>query len=389
MSAQRQSAPASQESATALQVVPVSSQRARDTFIRLPWSIYRDDPNWVPPLLFERRQFLNPKNPYFKHAQFQSWLAYRDSRAVGRISAQIDELHLQRYEDATGFFGMLEAEDDPHIFQALTGTAEDWLRQKGMHRILGPFNLSINQECGLLVDGFDTPPMVMMGHARRYYDRGIEGQGYTQAKDLLAYIIPADFKLTSAMQSIIRKAEKHVKIRNLRKSDFKKDLNIIRDIFEDAWSHNWAFIPFTEEEFDHLGKELKQLVPEEFVAIAEVDQVPAAMIIGFPNINEIIRDLDGRLLPLGWLKLLWRLKVTLPSTARVPLMGICQKYQKTPLGAALALMIIETVRSAGLRRRTKEVELSWILEDNRGMRNMIEALGGTAYKRYRIYSKQL
>ncbi len=389
MAAHHEASVAGQKSATSIHVIPVNSRRERDRFIRLPWSIYDNDPNWVPPLLFERRGLLNPQNPYFKHARFQAWLAYRDSRVVGRVSAQIDELHLQRYRDAAGFFGMLEAEDDANIFQALLQTAEDWLRQRGMHQSIGPFNLSINQECGLLVKGFDTPPMVMMGHGRPYYDSRINEQGYTKTKDLLAYLLPVDFKLTSGMQSIIRKAGGRVKIRKLRKSRFKEDLDIIRDIFEDAWSQNWGFIPFTEEEFDHLGREMKHLVPDDFVGIAEIDDFPAAMIIGFPNLNEIIRDLNGKLLPFGWLKLLWRLKVTFPRTARVPLMGIRKRYQKSALGAALAFMIFDTVRAAGLKRRTEAVELSWVLEDNRGMRNIIEALGGTPYKRYRIYAKQL
>lgn len=372
-----------------LYVKPVNKPSVLRRFIRLPWSIYRNDPVWVPPLLFERRQHLSPRNPYFEHAQYRSWIAYRGSNPVGRISAQIDQLHLERYQDATGFFGMLEAEDDPRIFGLLLNTAETWLRDQGMRRILGPFNLSINQECGLLVEGFDTPPVIMMGHAHPYYGARIEEHGYTKAKDVLAYLVDADFKLTSAMQALTKWAAHRVHIRQLRRSNVEEDLQILRNIFEDAWSQNWGFIPFTEKEFNHLGRDLKLLVPYDFVQIAEVEGVPAAFIAAFPNINEAIRDLNGRLLPFGWVKLLWRLKMSFPRIARVPLMGVRKDFQKSRLGAALALIIIEAVRDRAVRRGIEQAELSWILEDNKGMRNILDGIGGKVYKRYRIYSKQL
>jgi GNAT superfamily N-acetyltransferase len=372
-----------------LQIKSVTGRSALRQFIRLPWSIYADDPAWVPPLILERRQFLSSSNPYFLHAQYFSWIAYRDTKAVGRISAQIDQLHLQRYQDATGFFGMLEAEDEPEIFQTLLNTAETWLRERGMRRVLGPFNLSINQEPGLLVEGFDTPPVIMMGHARPYYGARIEEQKYVKEKDLLAYMVDIDFKMSPAMEKIIQQAAETVRIRPLRRSQLDKEMQILRDIFNDAWSQNWGFIPFTEEEFKHLSQDLKMLVPDDFIQIAEVDGLPAAMIVGFPNINESIRDLNGQLLPFGWLKLLWRLKVAFPKTARAPLMGVCKRYQRSRIGAALALMVIDAVRNSGVRRGVQQAELSWILEDNLGMRNMLEAIGGAAYKRYRIYSKEL
>ena len=228
-----------------LRVVPVEGRRAFRHFIHLPWEIYADDPAWVPPLLLERRQHLSPRNPYFENAQYRSWIAYRGARPVGRICAQIDQIHLQHYQDATGFFGLLEAEDDAETFQALVDTAETWVRTKGMRRILGPFNLSINQECGLLVEGFDTPPSVMMGHARPYYAGRVEELGYSRETDLLAYRIDADFKLSAAMQAVISRAARRVRIRCLRKSSFPAELQILKDIFEDAWSQNWGFIPFT------------------------------------------------------------------------------------------------------------------------------------------------
>ena len=372
-----------------LHVKPVSDKRDLLQFIRLPWSIYSDDPVWVPPLILERKEHLSPHNPYFEHARYQSWIAYRNEKPVGRISAQIDQLHLDRYADNTGFFGMIEAEDSQEIFKLLFDTAENWLRENGMRRVLGPFNLSINQEPGLLVDGFDTPPCVMMGHARTYYGARIEGNGYQKAKDLFAYIIDADFTHTPAMQTIVKRAQKRVTIRSLQKSSFKEDLKIIEDIFNDAWSENWGFIPFTEAEFKQLGKDFKLLLDFELVKIAEVDGAPAAFLAVLPNVNEAIRDLNGRLLPFGWLKLLWRLKVRFTRSARIPLMGVRKRYQDSLLGAALAFMVIQAVQAPGIKRGVKKVELSWILEDNKGMNDIIESIGGTVYKTYRIYSKDL
>jgi hypothetical protein len=372
-----------------LQVVKVERKSDLNEFIHLPWSLYKDDPNWIPPLILERRMQLSPKNPYFEHAKFCSWITYRNGKPVGRISAQIDRLHIDRYQDATGFFGMLEAEDDSLTFRALLSTAESWLRDQGMQQISGPFNLSINQELGLLVDGFDTPPSMMMGHARPYYADRIEKDGYQKEKDLLAYIINTDSKMTAAAKRITARAKDRIHIRRLQKSDFVNELEIIRDIFNDAWSQNWGFIPWTEAEFEHLGKDLKMLADEELVKIAEADGKPAAFMIVLPNINEVIRDLNGRLLPFGWLKMLWRLKVKYPKSARIPLMGVRSQYHNSLMGAALAFGIFADVQQQVLKRGIKEIELSWILEDNMRMRNIIESNSGRVYKTYRIYSKKL
>jgi hypothetical protein len=372
-----------------LQIVKVENRKALNNFIRVLWPLYKDDPAWVPPLMLERRMQLAPSNPYFEHADYSSWIAYRDRTPVGRISAQIDQLHLDRYQDATGFFGMLEAENNSEIFQILMDTAENWLRTRGMQRVAGPYNLSINQELGLLVEGFETPPVVMMGHALPYYAERIEENGYRKEKDLLAYMLDAEFAHPPAMQAIMVRAKKRVKTRSLRKSDFKEELKLIRDIFNDAWSQNWGFIPFTDPEFQHLGKDLKMLVADDLIAIAELDGEPAAFGVVLPNINEIIRDLNGRLLPFGWLKLLWRLKVKYPKTARVPLFGVRRKYHDSMLGAALAFSVITALQPPAIKHGIKQLELSWILEDNKGIRNILETVGCRVYKTYRIYSKEL
>jgi len=359
------------------------------SFIKLPWSLYAGDPCWVPPLIIEREWHLSNKNPYFKHAEFQAWIACRGERVVGRISAQVDRLHLQRYHDATGFFGFLEAEDHAETFRSLFEIAEGWLRQKGMQRVRGPFSLSINDECGLLVEGFDSSPPIMLGHALPYYGWRVEEQGYVKEQDLLAYLVPPDVLPPRQLETLAKRFAGRVKVRALQRDRFHEELEIIRDIFEDAWSQNWGFVPFTPAEFAELGKNLKLLVDAESVRIAEVDGEPAAMIVMFPNLNELIKDLNGRLLPLGWLKLLWRLKVVGARSSRIPLMGVRRRYQGSLLGAALALMVISPIHEKARRQGFAEVDMSWILEQNQGMRKIIDEVGGKLYKRYRIYQKDL
>jgi hypothetical protein len=381
--------PTIQTSAT-LRIVPVSNKADLAEFIRLPAAIFKDDPQWIPPLFLERKIHLSPKhNPYFQHAKSQSWLAWRGDVAVGRISAQIDDLALAQHHDATGFFGMLDAEDNQETFAALITTAEQWLAEQGMRRVRGPFNLSINEETGLLIDGFADPPVFMMSHALPYYRERIEQCGYHKAADTLAYLINPNFVAPPVMQRLLKMASERVTVRTLDRSRFDDEIMLLRDIFNDAWSENWGFVPFTEAEFKALGQNLKFLLHDEYIQIAEVDGEAAGFIIGMPNINEAIRDLKGKLFPFGWLKLIWRLKIKGPASGRVPLMGVRKKFQKTRLGPGLAFLIIEEVRNELHKRGAHRLELSWILEDNAGMRNIIESIGGTAYKRYRVYERDL
>ncbi len=372
-----------------IRISPVSDRSSLKKFIHVPWAIYQDDPCWVPPLVAERLHTFSPQNAYFQHARWQAWIAFQGENPVGRISAQIDNLHVDRYNDQTGFFGLLEARDDPEVFRALFKAAEEWLQAQGMTRVRGPFNLSINQECGLLVKGFEYPPMIMMGHARPYYGQRTEDNLYDKAQDLLAYKIRIDFSLPPGVIRFLKKAKASVRIRSLRRLSFKEDLSIIKEIFDEAWSDNWGYVPFTDVEFSELGQQLKLLVPDDFVKIAEIQDEPVAMLVAFPNIHEVIQDLNGRLLPFGWLKALWRLKVSYPQTGRVALMGIRKRFQSTPMGAALAYRLIEAVRQGGVRKGIQQVELSWILEDNKAMRHILESLGAEPYKTYRIYEKVL
>jgi GNAT superfamily N-acetyltransferase len=378
------------QTSSPLRIVPVSDKADLAEFIRLPAAIFKDDPQWIPPLFLERKIHLSPKhNPYFQHAKSQSWLAWRGDVPVGRISAQVDQMHLAQHHDATGFFGMLDAEDNQETFAALMATAEQWLAEQGMRRVRGPFNLSINEEMGLLIDGFADPPVFMMSHALPYYRERIEQCGYLKAVDTLAYLINPNFVAPPVMQRLLKMASERVTVRTLDRSRFDEEIMLLRDIFNDAWSENWGFVPFTEAEFKELGQNLKFLLHDEYIQIAEVDGEAAGFIIGMPNINEAIRDLKGKLFPFGWLKLIWRLKIKGPASGRVPLMGVRKKFQKTRLGPGLAFLIIEEVRNELHKRGAHRLELSWILEDNAGMRNIIESIGGTAYKRYRVYERDL
>lgn len=376
-----------------VEAVPVNSRAGLDKFIKLPWSIYRDDPNWVAPLLIERRGHLNRKaNPFFQIANVRLWLALRDGRPVGRISSQVNTASLQRHQDATGHFGMLEAEDDPAIFAALFRAAENWLKAASMKRIQGPFSLSINDESGLLVDGFDTPPSVMMGHAKPYYGERVEALGYVKAKDLIAYDFEmANQPISESGRAMVARLERDpaITIRELRKSRFAEELRIVLEIFNDAWSENWGFVPLSDAEIDHLGKEMKPLIRKELVCIVEVDGRPAAFGVSLPNLNEAIADLNGELLPFGWAKLLFRLKAGRIRSARLPLMGVRREFQGGPLGAALAFAVIDRLHRNHVKRGFRRAELSWILEDNVAMRKMIEARGATPYKTYRVYQKDL
>ncbi|WP_354624299.1 hypothetical protein [Psychromonas sp. MME2] len=375
---------------SSLKIIPVVSKEDLDLFIRVPTTIFRNDPTWVAPLMVERRMHLSPKhNPYFQHAQWQAWVALRDGNPVGRISAQIDTLHIERYNDATGFFGLLDAEDNLETFQTLIKTAEQWLADKGIIRVRGPFNLSINEEMGLLIKGFETSPVFMMSHALPYYAKQIEASGYGKVKDTIAYMIAPNFDAPPVMKKIMEKTALRVKVRPINKKKYDQEIKLLRDIFNDSWADNWGFVPFTEAEFEELGKNLRFLIAAEFIQIAEIDGKAIAFIVAMPNINEAIKGLNGKLLPFGWLKLLWRLKVSKLTSARVPLMGVRSEYQNTRLGAGIAFLIIDAVRQQLHNNGAKDIELSWILEDNSGMRNIIESIGGKDYKHYRIYERIL
>jgi hypothetical protein len=375
-----------------LHLRPVSRDAGLDTFIGLTRRIYADDPCWVQPLTLERRDHLDPrKNPFMRAIDVQYWVALRDGEPVGRISAQVNRRHLELHRDQTGHFGFLDAVDDPEVFALLLGAAEAWLRERGLRRILGPFNLSINDECGLLIEGFDRAPNVMMGHARPYFRNRVEALGYAKAKDLIAYDFDVAAPWPPLAQRMLDRLRKTpgVRIRPLDMKRYREEIDTVCRIFNDGWADNWGFIPFGEDEARYLATSLRPLLNPGSFAIGELDGEPVAFTATLPNLNEAIAGLDGRLLPLGWARLLWRLKVKGLETGRMPLMGIARKLQGTPKGAALALGVIDAVKSYHQRHGYRSAELSWVLEDNQAVQAVIGVVGARPYKRYRLYQKSL
>ena len=376
----------------AVSVEPVASKRQLEAFIDVQDQINASDPNWVAPIKLERLEHYNPKkNVFLGNMAHQFWLAYHGGRPVGRISAQVNRHHLKRHQDATGQFGSFDCVDDVAVAKALIDTAKAWLSERGMVRMTGPFSHSINEEAGVLVEGFDRPPNLMMCHNPTYYD-GLLGQlGLVKAQDLFCYDfdIRSEFspKLTRIIERFHRNAD--VKIRQLDKRRYDAEIDLICDIFNDAWHENWGFIPFGSDEARYLGRSLKPIIDPDLVLIAELKGRPIAMIIDVPNVNEAAADIGGKLLPLGWAKLLWRLKVRGTKSSRVPLMGVRREFRPKPLSGIVALGLIARLREIGLGKGIETAELSWILEDNQHMNNILIELGADHYKTYRIYETSL
>jgi hypothetical protein len=375
-----------------LSIRPVTSKADRRAFVDLAWDVYRDDPAWIPPLKDEVHGLLNPKkNPWFEHARAQLWLAERGGQVVGRISAQVDDLVQDHMGKGTGQWGMFEALD-AEVAAALIATTEGWLREQGMTRSLGPISLSIWDEPGLEIEGFDEPPTVMMGHHRPQYEGWVEAAGYRKAKDLLTYEVDIANWSDPKIDRLIAMGEKNarIRIRKVNKSRFDEEAQVILGLLNDAWSDNWGFVPLTESEIAYAGKKLKPIIYEELVRVAELDGEPVAFMITIPDMNELIKDLDGKLFPLGWAKLLWRLRKPRTERARVPLMGVAKKLHGTRLASQLAFMLIEfTRRDAVGTYGIKTGEFGWILEDNKGMLSIAELPGARINHRYRIYEKAL
>jgi hypothetical protein len=372
-----------------IRVEPVRRPDQWRQFYAMARQVQGSDPHWIEPLRFERRRQWSPKGPWFAHAQAAAFLALRDGQPVGVISAQVDAHQAPEDGRKVGYFGQLEAIDDPVVFGRLLDAAGQWLREQGCGLMRGPYDLGVNQSCGLLVEGADSPPMVMMGHAPAWYATRLEEAGMSRAMDLLAYLLPPDFSPPQSMQRLLQRAARRLSFRPLDFSRFDQEIDLLRDIFNDAWSENWGFVPLTEDEFRHMGRELRQIIRPGYTCIAEQDGQAAGFIVALPNINELIADLDGRLLPFGWARLLWRLKRRKATTARVPLMGVRKSFQRGPMGAAISFGMIERVRHALHADGIRSVELSWILETNQGMNSLIEAMGGRLYKRYRMFARPL
>jgi hypothetical protein len=373
-----------------VEIVPVTTNKELERFVRVPNRLNAGDPNWRTPLEMERMEALSPKhNPLFEHLDYQFFLAVRGGRDVGRISAQIDKLAPVDPRAPYGYFGMIAAEDDAEVFQALFAAAEAWLKARGCVSARGPFNLSISEQSGLLVDGFDTPPMVMMDHDPAYTARRVEAQGYHKIKDLYAYISGVPEFTKGVQARLKRELPAGMVVRPVDMKRFDAEVKTMVGIYNDAWSENWGFTPLTDAETAYMAKSLKMILHPRLMWMVEIDGEPAAFIILLPNLNEAIRDLGGKLFPFGVAKLLWRLKVKGVSTGRVPLMGVKRKFARDHRGRMAPFAMFDVIRREGIKAGIDTVELSWILENNRPMRHLLEAMGCRIYKTYRVYEKAL
>jgi hypothetical protein len=376
-------------------VSEMRTRRDRADFIALPYRLHRADPNWTAPLRRDIRRLIDRRrNPFFEHGDACFWLARRGGVTVGRISAQINQLHLATHHDETGNFGMLEVIDDPTVFTALLRTAEGWLRERNMRRVVGPYSLSINDEIGLVVSGFETPSMVGLPHTPPYYARRLEGEGYLKVKDLHALRVNYAELVTQHLNSLERVTAKlqtdgRLGVRFLDPKRFAEDMRLALKIYNEAWTDNWGFLQVTEREAEQFVEQLAPVLPPQGVIFALADGEPAAILVALPNFNELLADLDGRLFPVGWLKLLWRMRFRKPKAARVILFGVGKRYRGSAISAALGVLMMTTIFKVGRDYGIDTVEFSWILEDNKASLEGSYAIGGRLAKVFRLYAKRL
>jgi hypothetical protein len=365
-----------------LQVEEVKNHQDLMTFIQFPWEIYKGDPYWVPPLIKDQLLKFSPKHPFHSHAEMILFLAYRGGKIVGRIAGIIDHNYIEFHQEKVGFFGFFESIPDAEVAGALLSKVEDWLIGHGMEKVAGPMNPSTNDECGLLVNGFDAPPCLMMPYNPPYYPNLLEGFGLKKAMDLYAYWLAQSFFLLDRLDRIterLRKREPQLHVRPINLRDFDNELKIVKGIYNQAWSKNWGFVPLTEEEINLLAKELKSLVVSDLVLFAYRGEEPVGFSVSLPDYNQVLKHLNGKIGLLGGLKFLYYSRKI--ETIRVMLLGVKQTFQKKGVEG---LLYIETFKR-GIRKGYYQAECSWILEENVLMQHGIEAMGGKRYKCYRVY----
>ena len=360
-------------------------------FMRVPHLVFAGDRAWIPPLDLMMKEQLSPgKNAFFAHADVALFTARRDGKLVGRISAHIDREHQKRYQDSVGFFGYFDTVDDVEVARALLEAARTWLRARGMQRMRGPLSFSMNEEVGLLVDGFDDPPMVLMGHAKPYQGQLAEACGLAKAKDVYAWryrVADLPPRARKAWDEI--RAMPEVKLRVASRAQLETELKQVLEIQDDAWRDNWGHVSFTPAELKAVVDALKLLIEPELAILAEIDGRTAGMAIALPNLNEAISDLRGKLFPLGWAKLLYRLKVRRPKSARLCLLGIRKEYRGIKRYAGLSLALVAEIQMRGRKIGVESGELSWTLEDNAPVNLLIRSMRAELYKKYRVYEASI
>jgi len=374
-----------------LEVVPADSKRDRERFMRLPWALYKDFPGWVPNLLILQRDVFNEKkNPFFDHGEAQLFLALRDGKPVGRISAQIDQRHNTQHNEKTAFFGFFESVNDTSTADALLNAAEGWARAKGMDMLRGPFNFSLDEELGLQIEGFDQPAMIQMPQTQPYYPNLVETAGYTKAQDLLAYKWDIHALPERIREPVARTmATPGLKLRMVNMLHLHKEVDTLLEIYTDAWSDNWGYVPVSQRAARKLADDLRLIADPRVGIIAEMDGEPMGMVVGIPNLYECIRDFNGFIDPIKALKLVWRLKVRGSETGRILLFGVKKRFQRRRDLAGLPFALLNQLYENALTRRYKWCEESWILESNGPMNALMPYWEAHVYKRYRIYEKAI
>jgi hypothetical protein len=382
----------------AIEIRPVQSKPELEVFLDVPWTLgMKSDPNWVPPLKDDyRRQFDPKKSPFLKHGELAAWTAFEGGKVVGRISAQVDfdfDKHWGEKDPGVATFGFFDAVDRPEVAQALVDAAAAWAKAKGRRVLRGPYTLDSKGECGILVEGFDTPPRIGMTHNRPYLGPLLEKTGLAKAKDLFAWWFDTRTPLEPLTKKIADRtlALPNVKVRKMELAHFRREIDIVRDVYNEAWANNWSFVPFTSDELEIIATEYKMFIDPEIALVAEVDGKAAAMCFAIPDVNEMIRDFDGELVRRPWnlLKLLWRNKFARPKTARLILLGVKEEYRSSRKYGALAAVLYAQVAKNGVAQGYVGGELGWTLEDNAQINRGIERMGAKKYKTYRIYEKAL
>jgi GNAT superfamily N-acetyltransferase len=369
-----------------LEVRPVRSRSDLMRFIRLPWRIYRNSPQWVPPLIFERKAFLNPKkNPWFEHGDMHLFIAWRGRKPVGRIAAIYDDDFNAQHNHRWGIFGFFECDDDQEAASALVDAAQAWLEERGYDRMVGPFDGTMNDEAGLLIEGFELKPMVKQPWHHPYYQDLLEGAGMEKAIDLYMWTLQVDKRSDVApmIWQVAEQAEKEhgVTLRHMRKKRLHEEVKAFTEIYNAAWARNWGFTPMREKDFEHTAKEMKPLLSEDWIMACEKDGETIAIALTVPDFNQAFEKANGRVLPFGWAKLLWKLPRI--NQVRVGFLGVKPEYQHTGVAALLYRehfdMAEKTPQSGG--------ETGWILETNKPMNRAMEGMGGTIAKKYRVFEK--
>jgi GNAT superfamily N-acetyltransferase len=368
-----------------IQVAPVRSRADRRAFIDLPYRLYRGDPFWVPPLKRDVAELIDPRrHPFHRHAQVEMFLARQAGRVVGRIAAVKNDRHIEFHHEPVGFFGFFESERDPAISRALFECAGEWLRGRGLSIMRGPASFSLNEEVGLLVQGFELPPMVLMPYNPPWYQALVEGYGFRKAKDLLAYWRGHAEQPERLVRMAEALAKRHrVVVRPMDKKRFWEEVERIRTIYNKAWARNWGFVPMTEEELTHMAKKLKPVVDPDLIAFAEVDGELAGFGLGLPDLNIALKHAKGRLWPLGWLQILRHSREI--DRFRVLTLGVLEEHRRTGAAEMMYLYLLRTGPPKGISKG----EFSWILEDNTVMRAGLDKLGAEVYKIYRLYDVNL